>query len=61
MNIEEAVDMLGSRNPNLVDSWRGRHEDHYEHQQFSGQRFPTGPTAQMNFPPVSFCFDSNLC
>ncbi|KAI4455914.1 trinucleotide repeat-containing protein [Holotrichia oblita] len=51
MNIEEAVDMLGSRNPNLVDSWRGRHEDHYEHQQFSGQRFPTGPTAQMNFPP----------
>lgn len=51
MNIEEAVDMLGSRNPNLVDSWRGRHEDHYEHQQFSGQRFPSGPTAQMNFPP----------
>ncbi|GJQ80904.1 hypothetical protein Trydic_g4721 [Trypoxylus dichotomus] len=53
MNIEEAVDMLGNRNQNLVDSWRGRHEDHYEHQQFSGQRFPTGPTTQMNFPPLS--------
>ncbi|XP_022916638.1 protein Gawky [Onthophagus taurus] len=51
MNMDDALDMLGTlRNQNL-DGWRGRHDDHYDHPQFAGQRFPTGPAAQMNFPP----------
>lgn len=56
MNVEEALDILGSsRNPTGNLDWRGggRHDDHFEHQQFPGQRFPTGPAAQMGFPPVS--------
>lgn len=53
MNPDEALEILGPlRNPNM-DGWRGRHEDHYDHQQYPGQRFPTGPAGQMNFPPVS--------
>lgn len=48
MNYEEALDILSPmRNP---DSWRRNHEDHYDHQQFP-QRFPSGPTGQMPFPP----------
>lgn len=57
MNFDEALEMLGPlRNPNM-DSWRGRHEEPYEHQQFSAQRFSSGPTGQMNFPTVSIFFD----
>lgn len=52
MNFDEALEMLGPlRNPNM-DSWRGRHEEPYEHQQFSAQRFSSGPSGQMNFPTV---------
>lgn len=53
MSFEDALEMLGPlRNPNM-DSWRGRHDEPYEHQQYAGQRFPTGPSGQMNFPTVS--------
>lgn len=56
MNPDEALEILGPlRNPNM-DGWRGRHEDHYDHQQYPGQRFPSGPAGQMNFPPVSNIF-----
>ncbi|XP_015838344.1 protein Gawky isoform X3 [Tribolium castaneum] len=47
MNYEDALEILGSRNP---DGWRNRHDDHYDHQQFPGQRFPSGPPGQMSFP-----------
>lgn len=47
MNYEDALEFLGSRNP---DAWRNRHDDHYDHQQFPGQRFPSGPPGQMSFP-----------
>lgn len=55
MNVEEALDMLSLSRPGNMDScgWPRRHEDHYEHQQFPGQRFPSGPSTQMSFPPVS--------
>ena len=48
MNNEDALEIL-SRNP---DGWRNRHDDHYDHQQFPGQRFPSGPPGQMSFPQV---------
>ncbi|XP_018330621.1 protein Gawky isoform X2 [Agrilus planipennis] len=55
MNMDDALDMLSTlRSAAGMESWRGRHEDHYDHQAtgpFPGQRFPTGPTAQMPFPP----------
>lgn len=55
MNVDEAMDVLCSVNRGTagIDSWRSRHEDHYDHQnsgQFPGQRFPSG--GQMPFPPV---------
>ncbi|XP_017786901.1 PREDICTED: protein Gawky isoform X2 [Nicrophorus vespilloides] len=53
MNMEEALDFLNTsvRNPSM-DGWNRRHEDHYDHQQFPGQRgFPSGPSAQLNFQP----------
>lgn len=59
MNMEDALDMLSSMRGGNIDSWRTRHDDHYDHQgsgQFPAQRFPTGP-GQMPFPPVSY---SNL-
>ncbi|KAF5283611.1 hypothetical protein FQR65_LT13817 [Abscondita terminalis] len=54
MNMEDALDMLSAVRSASIDSWRNRHEDHYDHQgsgQFPGQRFPTGPSGQMPFPP----------
>ncbi|XP_049826803.1 protein Gawky isoform X2 [Aethina tumida] len=51
MNYDEAMEMLG---PLRRDGWGGRHDDHYDHSQFSGQRFPSGPGGgggQMGFPP----------
>lgn len=51
MNYDDALEILGSaRNQ---DSWRNRHDDHYE-QQFPGQRFPTGPPGQMSFQQVQY-------
>ncbi|KAB0794077.1 hypothetical protein PPYR_13697 [Photinus pyralis] len=54
MNMEDALDMLSSVRGGNIDSWRTRHEDHYDHQgaaPFPGQRFPNGPSGQMPFPP----------
>lgn len=52
MNIDDALDMLVNARSQNID-WRGgRHDDHFENQQFPGHRFPTGPSGQMGFPPV---------
>lgn len=58
MILEEALDLLGPHRGNGIgDSWRARHDEHFDHQNtgaFPGQRFgPTGPSAQMPFPPVN--------
>lgn len=56
MNMDEALNMLSPLRTSNMDGWRNRHEDHYDHQPFPGQRFPTGPSTPMSFPSVSFIF-----
>lgn len=51
MNVEEALDILSPMRNNR-DGWATRHDDHYDHPPFAGQRFPPGPAAQIpGFPP----------
>lgn len=51
MNIEEALDVLSPMRNNR-DGWASRHDDHYDHPPFAGQRFPPGPATQLpGFPP----------
>ncbi|XP_018569055.1 protein Gawky isoform X3 [Anoplophora glabripennis] len=51
MNMEEALDVLSPMRNNR-DGWASRHDDHYDHPPFAGQRFPPGPAAQIpGFPP----------
>lgn len=52
MNMDEALDLLSSMRNARVDGWGARHEEHFDHPPFAGQRFPTGPSAQLSaFPP----------
>lgn len=53
MNMDEALDLLDIARRQNIESWRGRHDDHYDHQQFTNQRYPSGPSSQMGFPHVS--------
>ena len=53
MNMDEALDLLDIARRQNIESWRGRHDDHYDHQQFPSQRYPSGPSSQMGFPHVS--------
>lgn len=51
MNMEEALDILSPMR-NSRDGWASRHDDHYDHPPFPGQRFPPGPATQIpGFPP----------
>lgn len=52
MNMDEALDLLSSMHNIRVEGWVSRHEDHFDHPPFAGQRFPAGPSAQLSaFPP----------
>lgn len=52
MNMEEALDILSPMRNNR-DGWPSRHDDHYDHLPFAGQRFAPGPAAQLpGFPPA---------
>lgn len=54
MNMEEALDLLSPMRNNRDGGWGSRHDDHYDHPPFIGQRFPPGPAAQLSgFPPGS--------
>lgn len=53
MNMDEALDILSPMRSSNMDGWRTRHDDHYDHQPFPGQRFPTGPSTPMSFASVS--------
>lgn len=51
--MDEALDLLSTLRNTRVDGWGSRHDDHFDHPPFAGQRFPTGPSTQMSSFPQS--------